>query len=204
MFLINDSLTVVFIGDWNKLYIQPDWIANNIFEKENFEIGVNGQGSDVTISYRSDGIIISPEQSRIIFSVTTINDDIINRLCGYLDNFIKKAHTPQSFLYGLNINFMENDGIGFAEVLDSMSDANAIIENGYEIISTNISRLLKCNDTIISMDSKLENSKLNVHFNQEHSSDEIEPNFSVEYIKDFLNKCYEILRGLGYEMECDE
>ena len=34
MVFINDSLTVVLVGDWNKLYTQPDWMASNIFEAE--------------------------------------------------------------------------------------------------------------------------------------------------------------------------
>ena len=34
MVFLNDSLTVVLVGDWNKLYIQPDWVANNIYETE--------------------------------------------------------------------------------------------------------------------------------------------------------------------------
>ena len=28
MVFLNDSLTVVLVGDWNKLYIQPDWVAD--------------------------------------------------------------------------------------------------------------------------------------------------------------------------------
>ena len=32
MVFLNDSLTVVLVGDWNKLYIQPDWVANNIYD----------------------------------------------------------------------------------------------------------------------------------------------------------------------------
>ena len=40
MVFINDSLTVVLIGDWNKLYIQPHWVASNIYEAEEIEIGL--------------------------------------------------------------------------------------------------------------------------------------------------------------------
>ena len=70
MVFLNDSLTVVLVGDWNKLYIQPDWVANNIYETEEIEIGVNGQGSDFSVSYRCDNVIISPDQGKVVLTGT--------------------------------------------------------------------------------------------------------------------------------------
>lgn len=204
MVFLNDSLTVVLVGDWNKLYIQPDWIASNIFEKEEIEIGINGQGADFSISYRGDGIIISPGQSNMIFSVINTDDETLNNLCKCLNSFVKKAQTPQLFAYGLNADFVEEEGILFAEVLDSMSDTNAIVESGYEVVSTEISRTLKCDDRIMNMNSSLENKNLRIHFNEHHNSEENSCEFSTEDVKGFIEECGRILRGLGYEMEGDE
>lgn len=204
MFLINDSLTVVLVGDWNKLFIQPDWMASNIFEKEEIEIGVNGQGSDFSISYKGDGVIISPGQTNMVFSVINTDDEILDNLCKCLNNFIEKAFTPQLLAYGLNVDFVEDNDIIFAEVLDSMSDTTPIVENGYEIISTKVSRTLKQDERIINMDSSLENRNLRVHFNEHHASEENAPNFSRAGIREFLDECGRILLGLGYEIEGDE
>lgn len=204
MVFLNDSLTVVLVGDWNKLYIQPDWIASNIFEKDEMEIGVNGQGSDFAVSYRMDGIIISPGQTNMIFSVINTDDETLNNLCKCLNNFVNKAYTPQLFAYGLNADFVEDESILFAEVVDSMSDTNAIVESGYEVISTEISRTLKCNDKIINMDSSLENRNLRVRFNEHHPSEENISEFDTEGIKGFIEECRRILHGLGYEIEGDE
>ena len=204
MVFLNDSLTVVFVGDWNKLYIQPDWLVSNIFEKKEIEIGVSGQGSDFSVSYRGDGIIISPGQTNMIFSAINTDDETLNSLCKFINNFVEKAHTPQLFAYGLNADFLEEEGILFAEVIDSMSDTNAIVESGYEVISTKVSRTLKCNNRIINMDSSLENKKLIVHFNEHHASGESIGDFSTEGVKKFIKECYEILHGLGYEIEGDE
>ena len=109
MVLVNDSLTVVLVGHWNKLYIQPDWMASNIFEKEELEIGVNGQGTDLSVAYRGDGVIISPSQSRMVFSVINTDDDTLNTLCGCLNRFMDKAVTPNLFAYGLNVDFVEEE-----------------------------------------------------------------------------------------------
>lgn len=204
MFFLNDSLTVVLVGDWNKLYIQPDWIASNIFENEEMEIGVIGQGADFSISYKRDGIIISPGQTNMTFSVINTDDETLNNLCRCLNSFIEKAYTPKLFAYGLNGDFVEEEGVLFAEVLDSMSDTNAIVENGYEVVSTKVSRVLKRDDRIINMDSSLDIRELRVHFNEHHTSEEDKPNFSIEGIKGFLKECDEILHGLGYEMEGEE
>lgn len=204
MLLINDSLTVVFVGDWNKLYIQPDWVAKHVYGKEEIEIGVNGQGSDFFVSYRSDGVIISPGQSRMLFSTTDTDNSTINNLCQCLNRFIEKAYTPQTFSYGINIEFIEENGIMFAEVLDAMSDTNAIVESGYEVISTKVHRALKSGDEVINMDSELASKNLIVSFNKHYAAADGKTTFNAERIKDFITECYRILSGLGYEIESDE
>lgn len=201
MFLINDSVTVVLVGDWNKLFIQPDWMASNVFEKDEIEIGVNGQGSDFSILYKGNGVVISPGQTNMVFSVINTDDEILDNLCKCLNNFIRKSFTPQLFAYGLNVDFAEDDNILFAEVLDSMSDASLIVENGYEVISTKVSRTIKRDDNIINMDSNLENGNLQVHFNEHHTSVEKNLEFTREGMRSFLEECCRILCGLGYEIE---
>ena len=203
MVFINDSLSVVLIGDW-KLYIQPDWMASNVFEKKEIEIGISGQGSDFTVSYKGNGVIISPGQSSMNFSVVGTGDEVLNNLCRYLNNFVKKAYTPQLFAYGINIVFEEEEGLLFAEVVDSMSDKGAIIDKGYEVVSTKISRTLKRGDKIINMDSSLENGNLKVLFNEHHDTEENNPVFCIESIKKFIEDSCELLHELGYEIEGDE
>lgn len=203
MVFLNDSLNVVLVGDWNRLYMQPDWMAEHVFEKEEIEICINGQDLALSMAYRSGGVMIAPNQSNVVFSVTGIGDEIDN-LCRCLNNFIEKAYTPQPLTYGLNADFMEEDGTPFAEVLDAMSDTIVIAEEGYEIISTNISRVLKLGNKTIGMDSTLENNILKIHFNEEHTLEESKINFYAEDIKTFLKTSKDILCGLGYEFGGDE
>lgn len=204
MIFINDLLSVVLVGDWNKLYIQPDWLASNVFEKEEIEIGVTRRDTDFSVSYRKNGVVILPEQSNIVFSTANIEHETLNNLCCYLNNFIKKAHTPQPFAYGLNACFYEDNNIAFAETLDAMPDVRIIAESGYKIVSTEIIRTLKNNDRVININSALENSILKVYFNEHHGPEEAAPTFSVEYIMSFIGECNKILHGLGYEIEGDE
>lgn len=60
MVFLNDSLNVVLVGDWNRLYMQPDWMAEHVFEKEEIEICINGQDLALSMAYRSAGVMIVP------------------------------------------------------------------------------------------------------------------------------------------------
>ena len=56
---MSDSITIVLLGDWNKFYIQPEWVATNVFESEEMEIGIEGQDAEFHISYRNCNKTIS-------------------------------------------------------------------------------------------------------------------------------------------------
>ena len=204
MVFINDSLNVVLLGDWNQLYSQPDWIAENVFEKEEMEIGLSGQGTDFTVRYKAAGVIIAPGLSSMIFSVTDTGESELKSLCEYLNNFLEKASTPQFAAYGLNAEFVEENVSAFADVIDSMADAEALVNNGCVIVSTQISRTLRRNNKLINMSSNLENNNLQIRFNEHHIAEESRPNFTLELVKSFIKECREILSGLGYEMEGEE
>ena len=204
MVFINDSLTVVLVGDWNKLYIQPEWVANNIYETAEIEIGVNGQGSDFSVSYKCNNVIISPEQGKVIFSATNTERNSLEKLSLCVNNFLEKAYTTELFAYGLNGKFFDEDASIFAEVLDAMSDTSQILDNGYEIMATKINRTLSKNGKVINMDSNLVNAKLEMSFNEHHSNPEEKPVFSFDLLNDFIKECSEIVKTLGYELEGEE
>ena len=204
MVFVTDSLNIVLVGDWNQLYSQPDWIAENVFEKDEMEMGLSGQGTDFTVLYKVDSVIIAPGLSSMSFSVTDIGEIELESLCEYLNNFVKKASTPEFVAYELNAEFMEENGSTFADVIDSMSDAQALVNNGCVIVSTQISRTLTRNNKLINMNSNLENNNLQIHFNEHHIAEEPRPNFTLELVTDFMKDCEEILSGLGYEIEGEE
>ena len=204
MVFVNDSLNVVLVGDWNKLYIQPDWMATNVFEKDEIEIGVNGEGAEFEVLYRVDGITIVPTQNRIMFSARDTEEETLEKLAFCLNNFIEKVHVPTTFDYGINGMFVESDDNIFAEVLDSMSDANTLSECGYQILGTHITRTLQMDDKIINMESHLENASMNIHFNEHHTNQEQSCRFDGEMLKGFVEQCSRIVADLGYELEGEE
>ena len=140
----------------------------------------------------------------MIFSVTDTGESELKSLCEYLNNFLEKASTPQFAAYGLNAEFVEENVSAFADVIDSMADAEALVNNGCVIVSTQISRTLRRNNKLINMSSNLENNNLQIRFNEHHIAEESRPNFTLELVKSFIKECREILSGLGYEMEGEE
>ena len=85
-----------------------------------------------------------------------------------------------------------------------MSDTNQILDNGYEIVTATICRTLSKNGKVINMDSKFENARLEISFNENHSNPKENPIFDFELLKGFIEECGEIVKGLGYELEGDE
>lgn len=203
MILKSNSLAVVLVGDWNKLYIQPNWIAEHVYEKEEIEIGVNGEGSDFTISYRSDNVIIVAEQSQVVFSAMNYDNMTLENMSKCINNFLEKANTPILSAYGINCDFSDEDGTIFAEVLDNMLDSTRILGQGYEIETAKVSRSLMKNGKNLNIDCSIEGTTVMIHFNEHHAVPE-KPVFSIEVFQEFLQNCRELVVGLGYEMEGEE
>lgn len=201
MVFINDSLSIVFIGDWNRIYVQPDWMAGNVFETPEIEVGVSIQGADYTIAYKNEGVTVTPSQTTMMFTAWNTDKKTLNYLCECINHFKNKALSPMLPAYGLNIDFIGNDSDVFSSVVDSMSDVQGIVNSQYEIVSTKVLRTLKRGDKILNMDTELDGSDVRIHFNEHHEAGTDILDFSTEYVDAFIEECSRIVRGLGYEME---
>lgn len=205
MQLNNDSLTIVILGDWNKLYIQPDWIANNVFEAEEMEIGLEGQGSDIHVSYKFGNINIRALQEKIIFSASNMDSTTLSELSKSVNNFIEKAHTPKITAYGINVDYTETQDTKLAAIFDTMGDSSAIIDLNYEIVATKINRTLKKDGKIINLSGLVDGQLTKFHFNEHYESpNKQEIVFSDIIINEFINRTKEIVEKLGYELAEDD
>jgi len=205
MNIADSSLTVVLLGDWNKLYMQPDWVANNIFCKPEMEIGVEAQGIDVNVSYKCDGIIINPSQEKVVFTAANTKKETIGFLCQYATNYLCNAKTPYLSAYGLNIEFIETDDMILPEVFDNIMDTQELCKLNYTIINSQIQRTLKKDDKIINIQYSQEEDKTKIHFN-EHHGEHITDSIVLDYqsIFDFIETSKEIVNSLGYCFEENE
>ena len=170
MVLVKDSLAIVLVGDWNKLYIQPEWISANVYMKNEIEIGINGQGTDLQVIYKCDGVVIAPTQNQVIFTAMNMDEKTIIALISCVNNYLKNAYTPILVAYGFNCDFIDNESSLFAEVVDSISDSLAIIGNGYEIKATTINRTIEKNGKILNIESSRTDNMTKIHFNEHNGN----------------------------------
>lgn len=205
MKFLKDSLTIVLLGDWNKLYMHPQWIAENVYENKEIEIGVNGQGIDLNVTYRSNEVVIAPTQSQITMTALNVENITLMNLTKCLNNFLSKAVTPYLIAYGLNCEFFDEDSSIFANMIDSMEDSRVIIEKGYEIKSSKVMRSLIKDGIVLNLETVMEGAGVKVHFNEHHGSRLAEmPSITIEQIKGFLKAAEEVVIALGYEIEEDD
>ena len=205
MIFAGDSLTIVLLGDWNRFYIQPNWIADNVYGRQEIEMGVNGQGIDFSVTYRCDGVTIAPSQSQILFTSINTEHATLERLITCVNNFLQRATTPILNAYGFNCDYIDSDGSQFADVRDHMTDNDGIITCGYEIKASKITRTLYKAGKIINLESVLDGNQLRFHFNEHHGESTSEmPNMTIQQIEDFLRESRELVKAFGYEIEDEE
>lgn len=202
MLFINDSLTVVLLGDWNRLYIKPDWIATNVYEQQKIELGVSGQGTDYSVTYRCDGVIIAPSQSQMLFTAQNADNETLEKLVFCINNFLQKANTPILNAYGFNCDYVDSNGSQFADVIDGMSDTSSIIDCGYEIKASKVTRSLFKNGVILNLESSIDGGSVKMHFNEHHNDNsENMPTVTIEQINSFIDNSKELVKAFGYEIE---
>lgn len=202
MIFTRDSLTIVLLGDWNRFYLQPNWIAENVYEAEEIELGVNGQGTEFSVTYRYEGVTIAPTQSQILFGTTDIEHSTIEKMVVCVNNFLHKATTPILNAYGLNCEYTDSNGSQFADVIDHMIDNEGIINCGYEIKASKVTRTLAKNGKTVNLGSVLDGKQLRLHFNEHHGdSTSTMPNITTEQIDSFLEESRELVEAFGYEIE---
>lgn len=202
MNLLTDSITIVLLGDWNRLYIQPDWVATKVFGSSEIEIGIEGKDTDFHISYKKGNVIIRPAQNKIVLSATDSKKEIIDELVAATNNYLKNAFSPQIFAYGINIDFQDSENTSFADALDNMPDAEKIVELGYKIETSQIQRTFSKDGNTINMKIQLGEATTKVHFN-EHHEDNVKGKIkiSTDSILSFIDSAKNILSGLGYEID---
>ena len=207
MRLDGSSLTVVLVGDWNRLYSKPEWIAQNIYEENEIEISINKdwETPGFNVMYKKNNVLISPEQQMVTFTSTDISDETLENLAKFITNYLDKAVTPTLLAYGFNLEFSDSNATLFAESIDDMSDSISLIECGYSIESTRIEKSLVKDGKNIKLAMAFANNELNLHFNEHHGDiEDLKPTIDKACLISFIEQCKSIVLALGYDLEGDE
>lgn len=202
MHLVNNSITIVLIGDWNKLYTQPDWIANNVYETPEIEIGIEVQNTDFHVTYRKDNVGIRPSQSKMVFSATDSKAGSLAFLAKCVNNYLHKAVTPTLTAFGFNADYEDSEDVRLADVFDHMTDTCGLLDLGYEISASQVSRSLSKDGKTLIMKCAITNTQTTISFNEHHASPEMEHlEITMDMIESFLHQTQEIIAKAGYKLD---
>lgn len=203
MHLVNDSLSMVLIGDWNKLYTQPEWFAKNVFEADEIEIGIESKPNGFSIAYKCRDVLIHPSQDRVSFTAGQLSSGVLDYLSHCINNFVNKAPTPHLIAYGINAKFAQSGSSIMADTVDRITDSPVFIENGYSIESTSINRQLKKEDNILNINMNMNGAECIIQFNEHHAEPCEVPEVDGNLFESFQKNCKDLLEALGYEMDGD-
>lgn len=205
MTLTRNSITIVINGEWSSFYFKPKWIAENIYNSEEIEIGVSGEIPQYEVTFRCNGVILAPTSTHVAFTAMNNDEDVINNLVKAVGSFLQNAQTPIINAYGFNCDFNGDDEGVLASIFDEMSDNKAIIYNGYSIQSQSTSKTIIKDQKQINISSELSGTCAHIHFN-DHKEGPLEPK-SIQINKadvlTFIEECTDIMSSMGYDIEED-
>lgn len=196
-----ESFAIVLIGDWNKLYTRPDWIAENVYKENEMEVGVEGVGADFSIAFKKNDVVIRPTQEKMVFSTLNLKDETLEKMCKALNNFVNEATSAISIRYGFNCQFTDEDRTNYYGMLDSISDTENLVAEGIRIIKTEISRVLEVDQRVVQLEFGENDGNVVVSLNEHHEA--WEGDINTEMIRQFVQRCENVLQIMGYEMEED-
>lgn len=205
MNIVSNSLTLVMNGDWNKIYTDPVWIGQNIFNNEQVQIAIAGIGINYIISYNIGDITVSPNQNKFVFTCNNMSAEGIKIFEEKCRTFIKKATSPIINSYGYNIEFIESDTTLYSNIIDNMNDIKYMNESGVIHKETGIMHKMEFNSQIYQINFLRSGDNLNIsinchhEYNKDSSSLIIPENFILSFKQDSLS----LLSFCGYSLDSE-
>lgn len=201
-----NSLNVVIIGSWNKIFADPIFLANTLFSGQEVTLEVIGQGLDLSVQCKYKDVCITPTIDRIQFTCTSLSTDSIAFFTQTLQHFFQNVECPAISAYGINIHYNDVEDVILPEVIDSISDRSRLVDMGCEIITTNIVRKIKYDDLVFNISFSYTNNGTIITFNQHNDVKGTNKDiiFSDDQVLMVIQKSKEILQNLGYETEALE
>lgn len=204
MKIIDESISLVIPGNWNRHILTPNWVAKNIFQIESIQVefAINGT---LPPRYTHDKIRFIPHHSRITFIALDINESTFESIEKMSIRLLELLpHTPTNS-FGINFQLIETEINPAVLTLFKFDDNAKIIDSCYtddcDIIESSIIRKIKLNDRDLNFTivNKTEHTEFNCNFHYNLVSPLLINNsFSSNYkiLTNLINKTY----GLPIEM----
>lgn len=195
------TLTCVLNGDWNKKYIDPQWISKELFQKDELEVTINTIGLSTNIVYKSGHISIKATQDKFVFIADDYSETALSELESSVVRFLEIASTPGVVSFGYNCEFISDDTSSFIDCIDNMADRTIYTGLGAEITNTSILQTILFEERTINVNEKLVGDTVVFDFNQHHDvkdfNKDIIPTGDIE---EFVNRIIRIISAFGFDI----
>ena len=198
---VDNSLSVVFVGDFNRKYISFEWLATTVFEENKIEMGVNVKDGLVAILYQTDSVIIIPNQKKITFQVKGLDKVKIGIFTKYIQKFTSSVPNELFTAYGINSNYSEDESLVIPQENDSLTSQKRLIKNGYDIINMTSIRQVSKDGKVYNVTVSSDIHKTNININEDHQKIAEVPIEFDEMLKRHFECCKEILGSFGFDLE---
>lgn len=202
MQVVDNSINVVLLGDWNRIYLSPAWLATELFQSAPVQILIEGVDDRATLTIIKDNIAIIPARDKFIFRCTSLTEDNVEKLTSCVDAFVKKAKVPVLSAYGFNLKYVDDESMILSQLFDDIKDRDVFLKNGYNIQENGLHRKIVRDDIVINIEQSLEGSQEEISFNEHHEIANADTlTITGEAFMAFVQRTEGLLLDMGYSLE---
>lgn len=167
MKIVDGTWSLVIVGKWNRHILTPTWVAENLFNHQEITVEYPINNPELPTRFRSpDNIVFVPAVHRIQFvAQEPYEDEQLRRICSMSRKLVKTlSYTPVT---GLGVNFVfEENAAEFEQLaLFDLLDSRRVVDNNYEVHSTEIKRQLNKNGSVLNFVIKMKEDRVVLDFN---------------------------------------
>lgn len=188
MKILDDSVSIVLVGKWNKYILDPEWIAKNLFNEEKIQVEFPILNFDLPPRFSHENIRIVLNKDRLEFFALSYSKSVFDRIeemIKTVTNILK--HTPTG-AFGINFEYNTDSNDQRLLELFEFSDNNGIIDSDESLPSITemaITRTLELDDRKIKFTLKKTDLNISFRFNFHYvvkNADEINSKISGQFL----------------------
>lgn len=165
-----NSFEIILVGRWNPYILNPQWIAEHLFEHKaqvQIEFSLN---LDLPNRYKIHNVQITPTPEKVVFSSFDNSDEsllLMGRVAVKLCNIL--SHTPLMAI-GVNFVYIESENKEGLYEKFGFDKNDAFSDDGWEVKTQGFSRFLVKGDYNLNLKVSLDrqnnfNFGFNYHYN---------------------------------------
>lgn len=167
MELLIQKCSIVAAGRWNPNIFTPNWVAKNLFNKQDEEtIDIEVLLSPlVSLKFVSDDVKLIPELQRLVVGINKNEDTILNDAETVMIKSLNLLEHTSISAIGINFGFKEYEASDLILDLFDLKDMFNLSEYEQTTIKSSISHSIDFDPWILNLSIELHDGKVNANLN---------------------------------------